>query len=60
MISISKNLYIDTLVDIVNKYKLHSTIKMKPLDVNSSTYIDYGVENNEKHLQSKAVTISRM
>ena len=60
MISVSKNVYIDTLADIVNKYKLHSTIKMKPFDVNASTYIDYGVENNEKHLQSKAVTISRM
>ena len=41
MTSISKNVYIDKL-DIVNKYNntYHSTIKMKPVDVKSSTYID--------------------
>ena len=34
--SISKNLYIDKLDDIVNKYnsKYHSTIIMNPVDVN--------------------------
>ena len=32
--SVSKNLYIDKLDDIVNKYNntYHSTIKMKPVD----------------------------
>ena len=41
MTSISKNLYIDKLDDIVNKYNItyHSTIKMKPDDVKPSTYI---------------------
>ena len=36
-----KNMYIDKLSDIVNKYNnaYHSTIKMKPADVKSSTYI---------------------
>ena len=50
MTSISKNAYIDELNDIVNKYHntYHSTIKMKPVDVKSSTYIDFGVKNNEK------------
>ena len=42
MTSISKNEYIDKLDDIVNKYNTayHSTIKMKPVDVKSNTYID--------------------
>ena len=42
MTSISKNVYIDKLDDIVNKYNntYHSTIKMKPVDVKSNTYID--------------------
>ena len=42
MTSISKNVYIDKLDDIVNKYNntYHSTIKMKPVDVKSTTYID--------------------
>ena len=35
MTTISKNVYIDVLNDLVNKYnnKLHKTIKMKPIDV---------------------------
>ena len=40
---------IDKLDDIVNEHNntYHSTIKMKPVDVNSSRY-GFGVENNEK------------
>ena len=36
MSSISKNVYIDELDDIVNKYNniYHSTIKVKPFDAN--------------------------
>ena len=52
MTSVSKNVYIDKLDDVVNKYKNtnHSTIKMKPADVNSSTYINFTIENNkDKH-----------
>ena len=43
-----KNVYIDKLDDIVNKYKntYLSTIKMKPVDVKSSTYIDSNKEVN--------------
>ena len=50
MTSISKNVYIDKLDDIVNKYNntYHSTIKMKPVDVKSSTYIDSSKEINDK------------
>ena len=44
---ISENVYIDKLAD---KYKnaYHKIIKMKPANVKSSTYIDFGEENNEK------------
>ena len=50
MTSISKNVYIDKLDDIVNKYNntYHRTIKMKPVDVKSNTYIDSSKEINEK------------
>ena len=42
MTLISKNVYRDKLDDIVNKYnnKYHSTIKMKPVDLKSNTYIN--------------------
>ena len=41
MTLISKNVYIDKLNDIVNKYSYtyHNTIKMKPVDVKSNAYI---------------------
>ena len=50
MASVSRNVYIDKSDDIVNKYNniYHSTIKMKPLDVKSNTYIDSIKEINEK------------
>ena len=37
-----KNLYVDKLDGIVNKYNNtnHRTIKIKPVDVKSSTYIE--------------------
>ena len=40
--SVSKNVYIDKIDNIVNKYNntYHSTTKIKPVDVMSSTYID--------------------
>ena len=48
MASISKNVYIDKLDDIVNEYNntKHRTIKMKPIDVKDNTYIDFGKEVN--------------
>ena len=50
MTSISKNLYIDKLDDIVNKYNntYHRTIKMKPVDVKPSIYIDFNKENSKE------------
>ena len=48
IISVSKDVYIDKLDDIVNKYSntYYSPTKMKPLDVRFNTYNDYGIENN--------------
>ena len=48
-------MFIDELDDIVNKYDntYHSTIKMKPANVNSSTYIDLKVKNNDKDSKFK-------
>ena len=46
MTSVSKNVYIDKLDDIVNEY--NRTIKMKPVDVRDDTYIDFKKEVNDK------------
>ena len=50
MTPISKNVYIDTLDDIVRKYNntYHTSIKMKPVDVKDNTYIDFKKEINDK------------
>ena len=55
--SVSKNIYIDKLDDIVNKYnnKYQKTIKVKPVDVKLNTYIDPGQEINEKYPKNKQV-----
>ena len=46
--SISKNVYIDKLDDVVRKYSntYHTFIKMKPVDVKDNTYIDFKKESN--------------
>ena len=55
MTSISKNVYIDRLDDIVkecyNSY--HKSIKMKPVDVKDNTYIDFKKEVNDKNPKFK-------
>ena len=50
MTSVSKNVYIDKLDDIVDEYNntYHRTIKMKPVDVKDNTYIDFNKEVNDK------------
>ena len=50
MTSISKNVYIDKLDDIVDEYNntYHTTIKMKPIDVKDNTYINTCKEINNK------------
>ena len=51
MISVSKNVYIDKLDDIVHKYNntYHSTFKMKSVDVKSNTYIEPNKEIINKY-----------
>ena len=51
MISVSKNVYVDKLDDIVNEYNntYHGAIKMKPVDVKDDTYIDFDKEVNDKN-----------
>ena len=55
MTSVSKNVYIDKLDDIVGEYNstYHTTIKMKPVDVKENTYIDSKKEINDKDPKSK-------
>ena len=62
MTAISKNVYIDILDDIVNKYNnaYHSTIKMKPIDVKSNTYINSSKEMNDKDPKFKIGDIVRI
>ena len=50
MTSISRNVYIDKLDDIVDKYNntYHTTIKMKSIDVKDNTYINIDKEINTK------------
>ena len=47
-----KNVYIDKLDEIVNKYcnTFHSTIEMKPVDVKPRIYLYFNVENDLKKL----------
>ena len=46
---------------MVNKYNnTYSTIKMKPVDVKSSTYIDFAKENNEQDPKFKIGDIVRI
>ena len=48
MSSILKKVYIDKLNNIVNKYRntYHRTLKIKSIDVITTTYIDFDVEKN--------------
>ena len=50
MTSISKNVYIDKLDDIVNEYNntYHRAIKMKSIDVKDNTYANTDKEVNDK------------
>ena len=55
MASISKNVYIDKLDDIVKKYNntYHASIKMKPVDVKDNTYIYFKKESNDENPKFK-------
>ena len=62
MTSISKNVYTDKLDGIVYKYNniYHITIKMKPIDIKSKTYIDSSKEINNKVPKFKIGDIVRI
>ena len=57
MTSISKNVCSDKLYDIENKYNsiYHKTIKMKSVDVNPNTYIDFNKKFSEVGPKFKVV-----
>ena len=57
MTSVSKNVYINKLDDIVNKYNntYHSIMKMKPVDVENNTYIELDKKVMIKILKLKLV-----
>ena len=64
MTAFSKNVYIDVLNDIVNKYNntYHNSIKMKPIDVKCDSYAEYNLDSNAKDVEFKMdnhVRISR-
>ena len=50
MTSVLKQVYTATLDNIVNEYNktYHRTITVKPVNVKTSTYIDFGVENDDQ------------
>ena len=62
MTSISKNVHIDRLDGILNKYNnaYHRTVKMKPFDVKPSTYIDSSKEINDEDSKFKIGGIVRI
>ena len=50
MTTISKNVYVDVLNDIINKYNntVHKTIKIKPIDVTDNSFVEYNEDSNKK------------
>ena len=67
--SISKNIYIDKLDDIVNKYnnRYHRYLRyhryhvdVNPVDVNPSMYIDFNKGNNKERPKFKVVDYVRI
>ena len=50
MTTISKNVDIDVLNDIFNKYNntIHRTIKMKPIDITDDSFAEYNEDFNKK------------
>ena len=62
MTSVSKNVHIDKLDDIFNKYNniYDSATKMKPVDVKSSTYFNCIKKTIEKNPKFKIIDIVRI
>ena len=64
MTSISKNVYVAKIDDMLNKYNntYHSTIEMKAFDIKSDTYVNSSKEINDKNPKFEIgyiVTISK-
>ena len=57
--SVSKNMYLDKLANMVNKYNstYPSTIKMMPIDVRSSTYTDINKKKTIKKIPNLKLLI---
>ena len=55
MTSVSKDLYMDKLDDVVGEYNntYHRTIKIKPVDVKGNRYIDFKKEVKDKDPEFK-------
>ena len=62
MTSISENVYINKLDDIVNEYNktYHRAIKTEPVDVKDNTYIDSNNEVNNKDPKFKVTDHARI
>ena len=62
MTSVSKNVHVYKFDDIVNKYNntCHETIKMKPVDVKSSTYINSCKEIDDRDTKFEIGDIVRI
>ena len=62
MTLISKNVYIDELDDMINKCNktYHRTVKIKPVDVKLSTYINSSKEVNDQGPKFKIGGIVRI
>ena len=62
MTTISKNVYIDKLDDILKEYNntYHKTIKIKPINIKDNTYISFEKEVNNKDPKFKVVDYVRI
>ena len=62
MTAISKNVYVDVLNDIVNKYNntVHKTIKMKTINVTDDSFVEYNKESNQKDPKFKVGNLVRI
>ena len=49
MTAVSKNVYVDVLDDVVNKYNntVHRSMRMTPIDVTSDSHAEYNENSNE-------------
>ena len=57
MSAISKNIYVNVLDDIVNKYNdtVHKAMKMKTIDVTDYSFAEYNENQTKKILNVKLV-----